>query len=49
MDELVKLYISQLTLEQRKVLELAESQLKSSFNIEKSIGFIQFKTTYKAS
>ena len=39
---LVKKYIEQLTAIEQKVLKIAQDQLKSSFNIEKSIGFINW-------
>ena len=36
-------YIASLTPEEKIVYELAKKYLKSSFSIEKSIGYIQFK------
>tara|TARA_Y100000389_G_C17398756_1_gene484095 strand:+ start:118 stop:309 length:192 start_codon:yes stop_codon:yes gene_type:complete len=42
-DELIKLYIESLTKLEQKALIIAQQQLESSFNIEKSIGFIKFK------
>lgn len=41
--ELVKLYIESLNKLEQKALIIAQQQLESSFNIEKSIGFIKFK------
>mgnify|MGYP001212718874 FL=1 len=41
--ELVKLYIDSLNKLEQKALIIAQQQLESSFNIEKSIGFIKFK------
>ena len=41
--ELVKLYIESLNILEQKALIIAQQQLESSFNIEKSIGFIKFK------
>lgn len=40
--ELIKEYIDQLSEIEKKVLLIAQEQLKSSFNIEKSIGFINW-------
>ena len=44
MDEsdLVDAYISQLTEQEKLVLEIAKDHLGSSFTIEKSIGFIEW-------
>ncbi len=41
--ELVKLYIESLNILEQKALIIAQQQLESSFNIEKSVGFIKFK------
>lgn len=38
----IKLYLEQLTDDEKIVLEIAKQQLKSSFNLKKSIGFIEF-------
>ena len=38
----IKLYLEQMTDEEKIVLQIAKEQLKSSFNIQKSIGFIEF-------
>tara|TARA_Y100000996_G_C22286733_1_gene546356 strand:- start:23 stop:163 length:141 start_codon:yes stop_codon:yes gene_type:complete len=42
MKELIKSYIDQLTPQEKKVMEIAQKNLGSSFNIEKSIGFISW-------
>tara|TARA_Y100000996_G_C22162816_1_gene495348 strand:+ start:199 stop:357 length:159 start_codon:yes stop_codon:yes gene_type:complete len=39
----VKVYIQSLTEKERETLHIAEQQLGSSFNIEKSIGFKKWK------
>jgi len=41
-SELVDAYISQLTEQEKLVLEIAKDHLGSSFTIEKSIGFIEW-------
>ena len=42
-EEEYKAYISQLTPMEKKVLEIAKSHLESSFSLEKSIGFQEWK------
>tara|TARA_B100001123_G_C14712717_1_gene789819 strand:- start:416 stop:562 length:147 start_codon:yes stop_codon:yes gene_type:complete len=42
MDSLVEKYIKQLSEDEKKILEIATKQLKTSFNIKKSIGFINW-------
>jgi len=42
-DEMIKQYISQFTPEQKKVYEIAIRILQSSYSVEKSIGFLEFK------
>jgi len=50
MKELIQKYIEQFTPEQKKVYEIATRILGSSYQIEKSIGFLEFKKeTMKAS
>jgi len=39
----VKSYIKQMTEQEKLVLKIAESHLESSFDITKSIGFIQWQ------
>ena len=46
-EELHMLYISQMTIQERKAYEIAKEHLETSFNIEKSIGFIQWKKKYE--
>lgn len=36
-------YLNSLTKQEKKTLEIARSHLESSFNMDKSIGFIQWK------
>ena len=42
-EELHMLYISQMSVQERKAYEIAKEHLETSFNIEKSIGFIEWK------
>ena len=42
-EDLVQQYIAQFTPEQKKVHEIAIRILESSYSVEKSIGFIEFK------
>jgi hypothetical protein len=46
-EELHMLYISQMSVQERKAYEIAKEHLETSFNIEKSIGFIEWKKNYK--
>ena len=41
--ELVQQYIAQFTPEQQKVHQIAIRILESSYSVEKSIGFLEFK------
>ena len=41
--ELHMLYISQMSVQERKAYEIAKEHLETSFNIDKSIGFIDWK------
>ncbi len=43
LDELVNIYLKQLTPFQIKANEIAKRKLESSYCIEKSIGFLEFK------
>jgi len=43
MEELIDEYIQQLTEQERLVLEIAKNHLESSFDIIKSIGFMEWK------
>ena len=40
---LIKEYINQLTEDEKIVMKIAEKQLQTSFSIQKSIGFIEWK------
>ena len=42
-EELINKYIQQLTEQEQLVLEIAKNHLKSSFDIKKSIGFMEWK------
>jgi hypothetical protein len=42
-EELDMLYISQMNIQERKAYEIAKEHLETSFNIQKSIGFLQWK------
>tara|TARA_B100001093_G_C26730941_1_gene972238 strand:+ start:741 stop:920 length:180 start_codon:yes stop_codon:yes gene_type:complete len=41
-NKLIKEYIDQLSNDEKIILKIAEKQLKSSFSIEKSIGFLSW-------
>lgn len=41
-NQLIKEYIDQLSNDEKIVLEIAKKQLKTSFSIEKSIGFLNW-------
>ena len=43
LSELVQAYIAGFTPEQKKVHEIAIRILESSYSVEKSIGFLEFK------
>lgn len=42
MEELIQKYVEQMTEQERLVLEIAKEHLGSSFDIEKSIGFVKW-------
>ena len=42
MDEIVKEYVQSLTSDQHKIIEIAKKQLGTSYDLKKSIGFVQF-------
>tara|TARA_B110001450_G_scaffold212172_1_gene204065 strand:- start:341 stop:550 length:210 start_codon:yes stop_codon:yes gene_type:complete len=42
MDELVKLYLENMDKFERVAYEIAKENLESSYDIEKSIGFLEF-------
>lgn len=42
-EEEYKVYIAQLSPMEKKVLEIAKSHLESSFSLEKSIGYQEWK------
>jgi hypothetical protein len=42
-EKLHMFYISQMSIQERKAYEIAKQHLETSFNIEKSIGFIDWK------
>ena len=43
---LIEKYIESLNALEKIALEIARNQLESSFNIEKSIGFLEWKSKY---
>jgi hypothetical protein len=45
-ESLYDIYISQMTVIERKAFEIAKEHLGSSFNIDRSIGFIEWKKNY---
>jgi len=45
--KLVEQYIAQFTPDQKKVHEIAIRILESSYSVEKSIGFLEFKKSLK--
>lgn len=46
-NELIANYINSLNTIELKALEIAKNQLQSSFDIEKSIGFLEFLKSIK--
>lgn len=44
-DKEVNAYINQLSIQEKIVLNIAKSHLGSSFDIEKSIGFLEWRKT----
>lgn len=44
-SEYVKLYIEQMTPQEKLVFNIAQEHLESSFDIEKSIGFKEWRKT----
>jgi len=47
MEELIQKYVEQMTEQERLVLEIAKEHLGSSFDIEKSIGFVKWLSKQK--
>jgi len=47
-NDLIQQYISQFTPEQKKVHEIAIRILASSYSVEKSIGFLEFKKSLES-
>ena len=41
-EQLAKLYLQSLSKNEKKTFEIAEKQLKTSFRLEKSIGYLNF-------
>jgi len=46
-SELLNIYVNSLTELEKKALEIAKTQLESSFDLEKSIGFKEFLKSQK--
>ena len=42
MDEHVEKYLASLTKDQLKIIEIAKKELGTSYNVKKSIGFLNF-------
>jgi hypothetical protein len=47
--DLAQLYLETMTEKERKAYEIAKDHLGMSFQLEKSLGYIQFVKEYKAS
>ncbi len=47
LQSLIQQYIQQLNPQEKIAYEIAKNNLKSSFDIEKSIGFLKFKEKIK--
>ena len=45
-EKIMKIYLKKLSDNEKKAMEIAKSHLESSFNIEKSNGFLKFKEDY---
>lgn len=43
LKDLIQEYTDNLSIDEKIVMEIAEKQLQSSFSIEKSIGFLEWK------
>jgi len=43
LKDLIQEYTNNLSIDEKIVMEIAEKQLQSSFSIEKSIGFLEWK------
>ena len=43
LKDLIQEYIDYLSIDEKIVMKIAEKQLQSSFSIEKSIGFLEWK------
>ena len=44
-EENIKQYIAHLSPQEKKVFEIAQEHLETSFNIAKSIGYMKWKST----
>lgn len=44
-EEIIKKYIKNMTKEEKQAYEIAKSHLESSFDVEKSIGFLNYLKT----
>ena len=45
-EKIMKAYLKNLSDNEKKTMEIAKSHLESSFNIEKSNGYLKFKENY---
>ena len=41
--DLIQEYINSLSIDEKIIMKIAEKQLQSSFSVEKSIGFLEWK------
>ena len=46
-ENIIKEYLESLNTKEKEALEIAKTQLESSFDLEKSIGFIKFLNSKK--
>lgn len=45
-EQLIKIYVEQLNEKEQLAYKIAQKQLESSFCMERSVGFLSFKTNY---
>lgn len=45
-EKIIKAYLKNLSDNEKKAMEIAKSHLESSFNVEKSNGYLKFKEDY---
>lgn len=47
-EELIQQYISSMSKEEKQTMEIAKSHLGTSFNIKRSIGYLNWKASHQA-